>query len=324
MIAILYILISLCLAVLTMTTYAAVHTTIAERRHQRFTKLLHDKYLESICAAIKHPDSKAIIFPRISSGRSKLLLSQLLGLLADSTYGYNLKPIEDIVAQYHLDRFLARRAQHSRALHRARYIKLMLHIPLGKEAINLTTRYTTDKNPYVRLYALLLMIYNTPDHTIDIVERHPYPLNDYELSQISTLLLHKFVPPAIIEPLLSSRKSNHLLLGMELIRRYSITETTYDLTSLTLHPDTAVRNSALHTLTTMQAPLNAESLITAVTTMTLAERKDFYRLLIREGYSANALKVFTATEKDTFLADYVERAMGLHKKSLYKKEPVSV
>lgn len=324
MITILYILILLCLAVLTAATYAVVHTTITERRHRRFTQLLHDKYLESICTAIEHSHGKATKFPRISDGRSKLLLSQLLASLSDSAHGYNLKPIEEIVAQYHLDRFLARRAQYSRALHRARYIKLMLHMPLDKETINHITRYTTDKNPYVRLYAMMLLIYNAPDHTIDIVEHHPYPLNDFELSQISTSLLHRFVPPSIVEPLLNSTKSNLLLLGLELIRRYSLTQTSYDLASLTLHPNSAVRNSALHTLVTMQAPLKEQSVITAVSTMTLPERKNFYRLLINEGYSTNTLKVFTSTEKEIFLTDYVERTMGTHKKSLYKKEPLSV
>lgn len=328
MITTLYILIALSLVIATMALQTVILGAILKRRESRHNKQFLDKYVEALSTLLdnKHSTDEAqpLKFPRIERQRSKLLLSKLLATLAQSTYGYDSAQVKRIVELYKLDRFLERRARFTRALKRAGYIKLLMRMPMPEKTLTRLGQYTFDRNAYVRLYALMLQIYHSPDLTLDKLREHPFILNDFELSQISTLLLHSFVPSAIVEPLLESNHSNHLRLGLELARRMDIETVQPRIIKLVAHPSHDVRDAALHTLVTMKLSITERSVVETVSQMSSAERKSFYRLLVSEGYSLRALREFIASEHEDSLDQYITRTLTSHKRNLVNDIPSPV
>ena len=282
---------------------------IADVVDRRMNEPLYDRCLRMV---VESDCSGSETLPPVRSRRERMQLARVLAELADTTDIGMHNCTARMIAAYDLDRLLLDRARRSSGCRRAQWLMRLSRLNPRRETAEQAARFLDSRNRSVRFHAMMCIIASDPLRAHRIVAAWDERLNNFELSQIISLVFRGRMPVACV-PLLNSPSPNLRLLGIGIVRRIGAEETGPLLLRIAAHdPDRAVARSAAYALGALHLPMDDRAVVHALSRMTPADRKSLYRFMALEGYSVRALSVLFREQERR----YFETLVGSYKSTI--------
>ena len=173
---------------------------------------------------------------------------QCVAFVADRVDDQAYNPLRIVVKYYHIESYLLSKATKSRnSTNRAYALALLARLPISIVTEVKVERFLTDSSAEVRFYALMCIFSVTPHRAITCLENLEHRLSRRDVAEILTVISRGYCPIAYT-PLLTSDNYNLQLLGIHLVRRFGITESRAQITSIIRNESSELREDALETL----------------------------------------------------------------------------
>lgn len=275
-----------------------------ERLVRRTAHLLTVALLDGGCDTLQLPLDRVV-------GRQRLL-AEVAAEVITSLYGVDPAPLGTVLARYGVEEWLLRSVRHSRGCRRARYLRLMADLPLSKRTQDAVERYRHDAAREVRFCALLVQLAATPSQVLRLIAAFEYPLTAVEVAEVLHLL-RRGVLPIAYQPLLEAAAPNLRRIGLALVAQFGIEEAEPQLLQqLAAGCDEEWAERTIAVLAVMRRPLRRRLFQTCLAAMEPASRRRLLRLMAREEYTAEQIRMLFG-EPDL---PYYERLVGSYKRSL--------
>ena len=281
------------------------------RRHNRDT-VLRANYLRVVMFRLLSGGDAVPRFPMIHRSGTLLLLVETIAGLMDATYGLDTGPLQQIISQYGLDRWLLRRIRYSRGYRRAYGLMLLSRLPVDPAVTARVVRYGRSRNRSVRFQVLMARLTADASTALRLMSEYPDPFSACEVSEIMTALRRGMLPVAY-EPLVASENRNLRVVGLSIVRHFGIEEAERLLLRIVggqAAPE--LGREALYTLCALRRPLTRRAVAGRMATMNPSERKALLRYIVAEGYSPGPIqRLFDKSERP-----YYESLVQSYKRSL--------
>lgn len=291
------------LAVGVLLLLGGIASELLRARRRGRDGVLRAKYLHILTVALLSGRRTAPRFPLLGHPGARPILAETLAATIRSTYGPDDEPLRRTVERYGLDSWLLRRIRLSSGYRRAHYLALLAQLPVAPAVALRAARYATNRNRYVRFFALLTGITADPPAALQLLAAHAAPLAPIETAEILAVLRRGMLPIAYA-PLLASPVENLRRMGLAIVRQFGIEEAQAQLLRIVdTDPQPELVFDALVALCTMRLPLCRREITECIARLSAPRRKALLRRMAAEGYAPRVLKqLFEAHEQPYYEA----------------------
>ncbi len=308
---------------------ATVFTLIADRRkHKNLfgTDLTNPKlaltYSNELYKYLDSPDYKYHPYlPSLNKYTGRYTLTTLIVDLMTHLNGEERLRLQTLFRESGLETMLCHDiCTAKKDITRAKLLQFYSEIVPTFDTLKQITGYLSSDNTDVRLHTLLAHINYCPEKTAALLARYPHDLPQAGQKCICQLLAARSVPIIpCCEQLLSSDKKNCILLGLNIIAYFNLTNYQSKLSKFIDSLDPNIRDHALRVMIAIRFNKIDSAVFRALNQMDEKERKRFYRMLVRAHFSTNILSSFAHFEGDSSLGIYLSQMISGHSIPLHPK-----
>lgn len=172
-----------------------------------------------------------------------------LVFVSERTTEQALPALRSIVVHYNIEYYLIKRAKWSLwSSKRAYCLALLSRLPIGYRTERCIDAFLSDKSDLVRFYALLAILSIDPDRAVERLATLVGRISRRDVAEILSVV-GRGCCPIPYTPLLHSSNYNLVLLGIYLVSRFGITESSEALVHLVSYGRRELRADALEALT---------------------------------------------------------------------------
>lgn len=253
-------------------------------RHRRLRHVY--RCIDHIGCYISSPSTDTL--SEMRSGLSILAFAESVAFVCEHLSGEAEERMREIVRYHSLDCHMLLLAEHSQGSRRAYPLALLACLPLDTVLIRRIEPMLDDKDEDVRFYALLCYFAIDEHIAQHQLGRFGRRLSHYEMAELLPKVCRQTHSVAWT-PLLRSSDYNLCLLGINIVRRFSIVESEPDLMHVIEEGDDEVAYHALCTLAELQCDVATPS----VRRWMHSQRKEVRHILchhfVRSGYSLRSV-----------------------------------
>ena len=296
-------------AVLALAFYYAAATLIILRRRKLFTRLRLN-YIREVSAATLCNGQPPL--PRATTSRERTAMLEALHTIVSHSYDIDSSLIRQIARINHLEPFIISSLKRRSPLKRSKYLLFLGTISTTERHSTMLERTMQSAHPGLRSCALIARLCTSPREAVATLSQIDFDLQPFDIMHI-IMLLRRGALPLAIEPLLESPCPNLNILGLAIVRTFSldiVSRQIYDLTAQS--PDLRVVDDAILTLATLKCSLHRHSIRQRLASMSTPQRKALCRHLSLEGYSPQRLQTLLAQPE----SDYAKRFIASYKREL--------
>ncbi|MFR9523583.1 MAG: hypothetical protein SNH94_03320 [Rikenellaceae bacterium] len=266
---------------------------------QRVTSLrkteIEHHYLQMLLLGDSHSERYTEEVALLANTRVKIAAVESIANLSPIIYRLESQWLDSIARSLHLTEFMLHRTRKSRGAQLILSLSLFSRIPLSDLDLKEIAPYTNSKNRMVRFFALLTSINADQKNILKHIAAYPSPLTPFEISQLLGMLRQGSITVAY-QPMLSANNENLKMLGLAVVRHFSIEGAERQLRDIIAHSHLySLRREALYTLSSIELTLTTPSILRTVTQMSKIERLRFLRYIASEGYSLGTISFFSPT-----------------------------
>ncbi len=292
------------LPIISLLVVAAAAVALRERHMRTHAEIQHH-FLEQIILGNSHPERYTEQLSLLSGRMTKHAAAELVSSLTPILYRVEANPIESIAHSLHLTRFLLTEAYRSGTARRAHLLSIASRIPPTDDSTELLEHFTRSESRDVRLFALLTQINSDQQNALRHIAAYPFAMTQFEIAQLVSLLRQGLLVVAY-PPMLGSSSENLQLLGLAIVRHFSIEGAEGELHEMIRSgTNYAISREVLYTIASMQLPLDSLALRSFVLRMPPRDKARFIRYAVCEGYSQGAIESLGITDENKKISSLI-------------------
>ncbi len=282
------------IALLAMLLMAGSGVLLLGRYLSRRGMRLTYRCIRSIAEYVVAPSAERL--PHIRSGLSLVAFAEAVAFVAERLCNEADEQMREIVRYYALDSRLLLMAERANSTRRAYLLALLARMPLDASLLRRIEKMMDDTDEDVRLYALMCCFAIDERVAVRHLCRFGRRLSRFEACELLPKVC-RYADAVAWTPLLRSEDYNLALLGICIVRRYSIIESEADLHNIIGGTHRSLQYDALCALAELQCDLSTTHIRHWIQQQETAVRHAVCRHLVRTGYSLRSAKRILGREE---------------------------
>ncbi len=232
---------------------------------------------------------------QLSGRRHRMAVAKVVSGLIPIIYRFDPRSLDNLNQKLSLSSYLLDEVARHVGKWRVHYMLLLSRLSVDSSNKHHLDMLLGDKNRMVSFFALLSRINSEPQEAMRHIAAYPRLMNHFELSYLLASLTWGSLTLAY-QPMLGYNSENVRLLGLAVVRHFSIEGAEQQLRSIIAEDENHnLRREALYVLASMNLLLSTPNICSFVGGMGSLERRRFVRYIASVGYSQSVVDLFAAS-----------------------------